>query len=65
MAEPKASTAKFKDRDVVTVVAAATSAAAKLALHATGRHQLSRHEAALLSDQLLALLEVIDASLPE
>lgn len=66
MVEPKASTTKqfFKDGDAVTVIAAALSAAGKLALHATGRTTLPRGEVDRLRAQLAALLEVIDAQLP-
>lgn len=62
MVEPKASTSsRFSDADFARVVAAAASAAAKLALHATGRAQLARGEMDRLAAQLKSLLEVIDA----
>lgn len=53
----------FKDEGGA-IVGAAISAAAKLALHASGQTQLARGEVDRLRAQLKALLEVIDATLP-
>lgn len=61
--EPAALRKFFKDEGAA-IVGAAISAAAKLALHATGQTVLARGEVDRLRAQLKALLEVLDASLP-